>query len=131
MILVMDSVLLVVKCFHTWVSKLMILLTCISISYAYDVRGVSQDIYDAYDTGASIDYATDMFSVGLWSSLESDAGFEYAFAFTGVENLTVKAIWSDGDQSPELTKNLLTGSVIKWINCLLAAEVAEKILWIQ
>ena len=35
-------------------------------SYAYDVLG-AQDIYDAYDVGASIDYVTDAFSVGVWS----------------------------------------------------------------
>ena len=42
-------------------------------SYAYDALG-AQDIYDAYDVGASIDYVTDAFSVGVWSSLEADAG---------------------------------------------------------
>jgi hypothetical protein len=95
-------------------------------SYAYDVEG-AQDIYDAYDTGASIDYSSDMFSVGLWSSLESDAGFEYAFAFTGVENLTAKAIWSDfsapGSDSYEKSTFWVSYQMGK---LLLAAEVAEK-----
>jgi len=95
-------------------------------SYAYDVEG-AQDIYDAYDTGASIDYSSDMFSVGLWSSLESDAGFEYAFAFTGVENLTAKAIWSDfsapGSGAYEKSTFWVSYQMGK---LLLAAEVAEK-----
>jgi hypothetical protein len=71
------------------------------MTYAYDVVHANtagagpQDIYDAYDYGASVDYGTDMFSVGLWSSLEDSAGYEIALAFTGVENLTAKAIWSD------------------------------------
>ena len=38
-------------------------------SYAYDHPLLGgQLIYDAYDTGASIDYGTDSFSVGVWSS---------------------------------------------------------------
>jgi hypothetical protein len=68
-------------------------------SYAYDVGGQNdtgaQMIYDAYDVGFSIDYGTDLFSIGLWSSMEADAGYELAFAYTGIENLTAKAIFSD------------------------------------
>ena len=71
-------------------------------SYAYDVMYVAglttaggQDVYDAYDYGASIDYGTDAFSIGVWSSLETNAGYELALAFTGIENFTAKAIWSD------------------------------------
>jgi len=52
-------------------------------------------IYDAFATGMSIDYATDMFSIGVWSSVGESADFEYAFAYTGIENLTVKAIIAD------------------------------------
>ncbi len=93
-------------------------------SYAYDVLG-AQDIYDAYDVGASIDYVTDAFSVGVWSSLEADAGYELALAFTGVENLTAKAIWSDFTASDDYEKSTY------WISyqmdkLLLAAEVAEN-----
>lgn len=95
-------------------------------SYAYDVLGV-QDIYDAYDVGASIDYGTDTFSIGVWSSLEADAGYELALAFTGIENFTAKAIWSDFSAPA-------TGAYEKstyWISyqmdkLLLAAEVAEN-----
>ena len=68
-------------------------------SYAYDVGGQNdtgaQMIYDAYDVGFSVDYGTDLFSIGLWSSMESDAGYELALAFTGIENFTAKAIFSD------------------------------------
>ena len=44
-------------------------------SYAYDVGGASlsdgnktgaQMIYDSHDTGASLDYGTDAFSIGVW-----------------------------------------------------------------
>jgi|TARA_B110000305_G_scaffold55354_1_gene61102 hypothetical protein len=74
-------------------------------SYAYDVGGATltgetdatgaQMIYDAYDTGASIDYGNDLFSVGVWASLENEAGYELALAYTGIENFTAKAIYSD------------------------------------
>jgi hypothetical protein len=52
-------------------------------------------IYDAFATGASIDYITDIFSVGIWTSIGESADFEYALAYTGIENLTVKAIIAD------------------------------------
>tara|TARA_B100000242_G_scaffold269537_1_gene220404 strand:+ start:2281 stop:3210 length:930 start_codon:yes stop_codon:yes gene_type:complete len=52
-------------------------------------------IYDAFATGASVDYATDSFSVGIWSSIGESADFEYALAYTGIENLTIKAILAD------------------------------------
>ena len=94
-------------------------------SYAYDAAsGLSggQDVYDAYDDGMSIDYSSDSFSIGLWSSIEEDGGFEYAFAFTGIENLTAKAIMADWDAYEIYTY---------WVsyqmgNLLLGAEVAEK-----
>jgi len=95
-------------------------------SYAYDVEG-AQDIYDAYDTGASIDYGTDSFSIGVWSSLESDAGYELALAFTGIENFTAKAIWSDfsapGTGAYEKSTYWISYQMDK---LLIAAEVAEK-----
>jgi hypothetical protein len=52
-------------------------------------------IYDAFATGASVDYVTDIFSVGIWTSIGESADFEYALAYTGIENLTVKAIIAD------------------------------------
>jgi hypothetical protein len=94
-------------------------------SYAYDAAdGLSggQDVYDAYDDGMSIDYATDTFSIGLWSSVEEDGGFEYALAFTGVENLTVKAIMADWD-TYEITTIWASYQMDK---LLLGAEIAEK-----
>jgi hypothetical protein len=94
-------------------------------SYAYDaLSGMSggQDVYDAYDDGMSIDYGTDTFSIGLWSSVEEDGGFEYAFAYTGIENLTAKAIMADWDSYEIYTywASYQMGSL------LLAGELAEK-----
>ena len=75
------------------------------ISYAYDHSGGVQDIYDAYRDGVSASYVHDMFSVSVFAQYveddnasrpaDEDTGFEYAFAFTGVKNLTVKAIFAD------------------------------------
>ena len=93
-------------------------------SYAYDILG-AQDIYDAYDVGASIDYVTDTFSVGVWSSMEADAGYELALAFTGIENLTAKAIWSDFTASDDYEKSTYWVSY-QMDKLLLAAEVAEN-----
>ena len=73
-------------------------------SYAYDyASGGGQDIYDAYADGMSVDYAGDVYSIGIWTDLAEQSSFEYAFAFTGVENLTVKAIFADyGDNADEI-----------------------------
>ena len=94
-------------------------------SYAYDaLDGFSggQDVYDAYDDGMSIDYVTDAFSIGLWSSIEEDGGFEYALAYTGIENLTAKAIMADWD-----TYEIYTyWASYQMGKLLVAAEVAEK-----
>ena len=92
-------------------------------SYAYDVMG-PQDIYDSHDYGASVDYGTDAFSIGVWSSLENDAGYELALAYTGIENFTAKAIWSDfSDQGYEKSTFWVSYQMDK---LLLAAEVAEN-----
>ena len=97
-------------------------------SYAYDMGNTeTQSIYDAYDVGVSIDYATDTYSIGVWASAENSAGYELALAYTGIENFTAKAIWSDfSDQAggPAYTKNTY------WVSyqlgsLLLAAEIAE------
>ena len=99
-------------------------------SYAYDVDAIIisnsgiQSIYDAHDYGASVDYSTDIFSVGVWSSLEDDAGYEFALAYTGLENFTAKAIWSDfSDQGYEKETFWVSYQLGK---LLLAGEVAEK-----
>ena len=91
-------------------------------SYAYDQGGGAQNIYDAYDDGVSLDFANDMFSVGIFASVEQDGGYEYAFAFTGIENLTVKAIMADWD-AYETTTYWASYQMEK---LLVAAEVAEK-----
>jgi hypothetical protein len=97
-------------------------------SYAYDSGNTAvQSIYDAYDVGISVDYATEDYSVGVWTSAENSAGYELALAYTGIENLTAKAIWSDfSDQvgGPAYEKSTF------WVSyqlgkLLLAAEVAE------
>lgn len=97
-------------------------------SYAYDSgNNAVQAIYDAYDVGVSVDYGTDDYSIGVWTSAENSAGYELALAYTGIENLTAKAIWSDfSDQvgGPAYKKSTI------WVSyelgkLLLAAEVAE------
>lgn len=114
-------------------------------SYAYDFKGVyrddtndgvdnptyqygegsasGQNIYDAYDDGISIDYGNDMFSAGIFYSAEEEGGFEYAVAFTGIENLTVKAIMADWDDSYETTT---LWASYQFANLLMAFEVAER-----
>ena len=94
-------------------------------SYAYDAgaTGVNggQNIYDGYDDGVSLDYASDMFSFGVFASAESNGGYEYALAFTGIENLTIKAIMADWDTyevttlwaSYQFDKLLLAGELAK------------------
>jgi hypothetical protein len=110
-------------------------------SYAYDVGSATltgdvdptgaQMIYDAYDTGASIDYGNDLFSVGVWASLENEAGYELALAYTGIENFTAKAIWSDfSEVTPSASAQPYEKSTF-WVSyqldkLLLAAEVAEN-----
>jgi hypothetical protein len=99
-------------------------------SYAYDMNGTTanggaaggQNIYDAYDDGISLDFSNDMFSIGLFASAETDGGFEYAFAFTGVENLTLKAIMADWDGYETTT---FWGSY-QFANLLVGVEIAEK-----
>ena len=91
-------------------------------SYAYDANGGPQDIYDAYDDGISLDYASDIFSLGFFASAETDGGYEYAFAYTGLENLTVKAIMADWDGYETTT----FWTSYQFGDLLAAFEVAEK-----
>ena len=99
-------------------------------SYAYDGGDAvnnGQTIYDAYDVGVSVDYATDTYSIGVWTSAENSAGYELALAYTGIENFTAKAIWSDfSDQTggPSYTKNTYWVSY-QFGSLLLAGEIAE------
>tara|TARA_B100001093_G_scaffold56826_1_gene48055 strand:- start:174 stop:1157 length:984 start_codon:yes stop_codon:yes gene_type:complete len=93
-------------------------------SYAYDyATGGGQDIYDAYADGMSVDYAGDVFSIGIWTDLAEQSSFEYAFAYTGVENLTVKAIFADyGDNADEIYTLWASYQIG---NLLLGVEFAE------
>ncbi|MFL2938430.1 MAG: porin [Opitutales bacterium] len=92
------------------------------------IAGIAH-IYDAFATGVSIDYGSDAFSVGIWSSVGNSADFEYALAYTGVENLTVKAIIADyGDES--IVSTGFEGKSTFWASYafgdfLFAAEVAN------
>ncbi|MDA8990562.1 porin [Opitutales bacterium] len=100
-------------------------------SYAYDVGGQNdtgaQMIYDAYDVGFSIDYGTDLFSIGLWSSMEADAGYELALAYTGIENFTAKAIYSDFSAPTSEAYEKSTYWVSYQLDKLLiAGEIAEN-----
>jgi len=99
-------------------------------SYAYDISVNDdgdehlvggQQIYDAYDDGISLDYGSDMFSVGVFASAETDGGFEYALAFTGIDNLTVKYILADWDDYEKYT----FWASYQMDKLLLAFEVAE------
>ena len=80
-------------------------------------------LYDGYADGVSVDYATDSFSIGIWSGLEEKSSFEYAFAFTGVENLTAKYIYADYGGSAESKQSIWASYQLGKL--LLAAELAE------
>jgi hypothetical protein len=101
-------------------------------SYAYDIgfQGAytgAQLIYDAYDVGVSVDYGTDDFSIGVWSSMEADAGYELALAYTGVENFTAKAIFSDfSAPTTEAYEKSTFWVSYQMDKLLLAAELAEN-----
>ena len=64
-----------------------------------------------------------MFSIGVWTDLAENPGFEYALAYTGVENLTVKYILGDYGVSSE-TKSTLWASY-QLCKLLMAAEIAD------
>lgn len=99
-------------------------------SYAYDISVNDagdehlvggQQIYDAYDDGITLDYGSDMFSFGVFASAETGGGFEYALAFTGVDNLTVKYILADWDGYEKYT----FWASYQMDKLLLAFEIAE------
>jgi hypothetical protein len=80
-------------------------------------------LYDGYADGISVDYATDMFSVGIWAGLEEQSSFEYALAYTGIENLTAKYIYADYGGSSE-SKQTIWASY-SFGSLLLAGELAN------
>ena len=95
-------------------------------STAYESIG---GIYDGYAVGASVDYGTDSFSLGIWSSLTNSPDLEFALAFTGVENLTVKAIIAEYGKDSTASLNT-QGKSTFWASyqfdkLLVAAEVAQ------
>jgi hypothetical protein len=71
---------------------------------AYDQTGMYQYSYQgdgpvysaAYAVGASVDYVTDDYSIGVWvGDTDTDDSFEYLFAYTGIEGVTAKYIYAD------------------------------------
>ena len=80
-------------------------------------------LYDGYADGVSVDYATDSFSIGIWADLAEQSSFEYALAFTGVENLTAKYIYADYASSSESKQTIWASYSIGKL--LLAAELAN------
>jgi hypothetical protein len=64
--------------------------------YSYAYRGQSP-LYPAYAVGASIDYVTDDYSLGLWLG-DSDGGkvsIEAMAKYTGIEGVTLFAAYAD------------------------------------
>ena len=90
------------------------------ISGAYNTQ--FSYLYDAYADGVSLDYGTDDFSIGVWAGLEDQTSFEYAFAYTGIENLTAKYIYADYGGSDESKQTIWASYSLG--SLLLAAEVA-------
>ena len=73
---------------------------------AFDQTGMYQYTYQgpdsgvaysaAYAVGASVDYVTDDFSIGIWVGDGGDEdSYEYLFAYTGIEGVTAKYIYAD------------------------------------
>ena len=55
-------------------------------SYAYDFGNtVETQSIRSYDVGVSVDYVTDAYGIGVWSSAENSAGYELALAYTGLK----------------------------------------------
>jgi hypothetical protein len=91
------------------------------ISTAY-VSSYAGYLYDGYADGVSVDYATDSISVGIWTDLAEESSFEYAFAYTGVQNLTAKYIYADYADSPESKQTIWASYTFDKL--LVAAEYA-------
>jgi len=92
------------------------------ISGAY-VTSASSYLYDGYTDGISLDYAADDFSIGIWAGLDEPSSFEYAFAYTGIENLTAKYIYADYGSTSESKQTVWASYSMG--SLLLAAEAAE------
>jgi hypothetical protein len=92
------------------------------ITGAYETQAAT-GLYDGYADGFSVDYATDMFSIGVWTGLEEKPSFEYAFAYTGVENLTAKYIFADYGGSSESKQTIWASYQLGKL--LIAGEMAD------
>ena len=67
--------------------------------YQFSYAGVGgNSLYSAgYAVGASADYSTGDFDLGVWvgDTATSELSYEYLVAYNGIENLTVKVIYAD------------------------------------
>jgi hypothetical protein len=66
--------------------------------FQYSYQGAANSVvYSAgYAYGASADYATDDYALGLWvGEADDSASIEFLAAYTGIEDLTVKFIYAD------------------------------------
>jgi hypothetical protein len=64
--------------------------------YSYQGAGNSVVYSAAYAYGASADYATDDYALGLWVGEADDSlSYEFLAAYTGIEDLTVKFIYAE------------------------------------
>ena len=64
--------------------------------YQYSYLGRGPVYSAAYAYGASADYATDDYALGLWvGEADDSASVEFLAAYTGIENLTAKFIYAD------------------------------------
>lgn len=65
--------------------------------YSYAYRGLAPIYTASYAVGASADYSTDDFGLGFWigDSANGDVSLEFFGQYTGIENLTLTAIYAD------------------------------------
>jgi hypothetical protein len=91
------------------------------ITSAYQT-GNYGDLYDGYADGVSIDYSTDMLSIGIWADLFEQNSFEYSLAYTGIENLTAKYIYADYGASSESKQTIWASYQVG--SLLLGGEIA-------
>ena len=64
--------------------------------YQYSYQGRRAVYSAAYANGGSADYATDDYALGAWiGESGGDASLEFLAAYTGIDGLTVKAIYAD------------------------------------
>lgn len=100
-------------------------------------------VYPAFFNGAAVTYTTDSFQLygsvasGIWDSTDTDAntlGFEGAFRFTGVENLTVFLGFATAESDEELEEDFDQTLINLWASysvgsLTLAAEYNDVSDW--